>query len=77
MPVSVSALESANRKTRCATGQGQIQNRIAQIKASMHAKLKYPFHLTKNTFGQERVHYQGLFNNATRITCGEGALAEK
>lgn len=46
---------------------GRLQDRFEKLKASIRAKVEYPFHVIKNLFLHRKTRYRGLAKNEAQL----------
>lgn len=61
------ALRPGKRKTLAKDAEGELQERLEQLKASVRAKVEHPFHVVKNLFKYKKTRYRGLAKNSSQL----------
>jgi IS5 family transposase len=58
---------SDRRRLKASAALGEILDQIEKPKASIRAKVEYPFRVIKRQFGHTKVRYRGLFKNTAQL----------
>lgn len=61
------AIKCGERKTLPAGRLGRLLEKLERCKASIYAKVEYPFHVIKILFRHRKTHYRGLAKNEVRL----------
>ena len=54
---------------------GRLTEKLEHLKASVRAKVEYPFHVLKNLFRHRKTRYRGLAKNTAQLFTLFGAVA--
>lgn len=61
------AMRPGKRRTLPKDGDGEKQEWLEQLKASVRAKVEHPFHVVKNLFRHRKTRYRGLLKNTAHL----------
>lgn len=61
------AMRPGKRRQLDKSEEGERQEWLEQLKASIRAKVEHPIHVVKNLFGHRKVRYRGLAKNKAQL----------
>ena len=60
-------MKRSKRKALPNNTLGRLTEKLAHLKASVRAKVEYPFHVVKNLFRHRKTRYHGLAKNTAQL----------